>query len=192
MSTPETAHSLVPARDEPVAVTRSRPGMIELLARYVWVVNGHSHRRSVTHVDSTTYINAGTLVEADGAWFGIVDFDDRVVRYFVFDDGLSVAPAEEVPLVREKEPVSPSERDTRPPPAPATAWTVTVTYREPTYERARSLPPTAFRASYVVHAASEREATDMAIGEFRGAVRDQTVGWAREVVRVDARRGASR
>jgi predicted phosphodiesterase len=167
--------------DEPTVITLSRRGVSDLVATYRFIVHGHSHRRGVAHVETATFINAGTLVPVDDPCFGIVDFEAGVVQYYEFDRALRIAPAESTSLRR----VDPRERDTQPPRGASPRWKVLIVYREPTYEAERGLPPTEYRASFEVNAAHERDAKAAGLVAFRNAVRVETVGWPREIVRVE-------
>ncbi len=169
---------------EPVEITRSRRGASELLARYSYVVNGHSHRRGVTHIETTTFINAGTLAPDNDPCFGIVDFGVPDVRFFEFDSNLNISVSKWLSL-RPAVAGARAERDTLPPSAPDPIWTVRVFFREPTYEAHRGLPPTEYRKSFAVVADSEDAARDTGLAMFRGYVRLDGVGWARSVVRVE-------
>ena len=118
----------------------------ELLGRYVRVVNGHTHRRGVTHVESTTFINAGTLAPESVRASG-----------WLFSTSASWAR----PRAQRRTRYGPSIVPGHAPAAPADpAWRVTAFYREPTYEASPPPLPVEFRASYVVNKGSDRKAIE--------------------------------
>lgn len=67
----------------------------ELLATGVrLVVGGHTHKRMVRRVDSTTIINAGTLKRNCHPCFGFVDLVERRVQFFNLDEPTRYSEAE--------------------------------------------------------------------------------------------------
>ena len=64
---------------------------------------------------------------------------------------------------------------------------VTIVYREPTYAVNRGIPLVDYRGVFVVRAASEEQARATALARFQEAVSRETVGWVREVQRVECR-----
>ena len=64
---------------------------------------------------------------------------------------------------------------------------VTIIYREPTYAEARAIPETEYRGVFVVRAANEEDAKERALAQFNAAAIQATVGWVREVQRIECR-----
>ncbi len=66
-------------------------------------------------------------------------------------------------------------------------YEVTIFYREPTYAESRGIPPVDYRGVFVVRAADEQRAKAMAMACFEAAVATESVGWVREVRRIECR-----
>ena len=65
-----------------------------------------------------------------------------------------------------------------------TRYHATVMYTEPSYAASRGIPVTEYRASFEVIAPDPETAKGKARDAFRAAVRRETVGRTREIVRV--------
>jgi putative phosphoesterase len=64
----------------------------DVLAKgYAIVVGGHTHRRMVRHIESTVFINAGTLHREHEPGFGVVDLERREVQYYDLVDAVVAA-----------------------------------------------------------------------------------------------------
>jgi len=64
-------------------------------SEYAIVINGHTHERMVRDYDGVVVINAGTLRIDRDSVFATVDFDERVVQYYGFDDERQVVSRDE-------------------------------------------------------------------------------------------------
>ena len=62
---------------------------------------------------------------------------------------------------------------------------VVVRYREPTYESYAGAKEQPHQWTFVVPASDAREATALAVGEFRRMERLSSVGWVREIAEVE-------
>jgi len=69
-------------------------------ARYRYVINGHTHWPMVRAFEQLTVINAGTLLGSQNPCCAVLDFEQRVARYFTVDEHGVVAaePERELPL----------------------------------------------------------------------------------------------
>jgi hypothetical protein len=65
------------------------------------------------------------------------------------------------------------------------SWSVTIHYREPTYEEARQWGPREYEWTYVVDAPDPDAAKRVAKGEFTHMQILSSVGWARDIVSMD-------
>jgi hypothetical protein len=78
-----------------------------------------------------------------------------------------------------------SDRPTPLPEAPKRRWRVLLIYREPTYAAAREIDVRDYRGGFVVEAADPEEAIGKGRREFAEAAQLASVGWVREIVRVE-------
>ena len=69
----------------------------------------------------------------------------------------------------------------------STRFEVTIIYREPTYAEARGIPETEHRGAYVVRVATDKEAKERALAQFNASATQATVGWVRDVQRIECR-----
>lgn len=65
---------------------------------FAFVVNGHTHHRSVRSFGEMTIINAGTLYRKHNPCFCIADFEAGAVQFFNVDGEGRIEQAEEFPL----------------------------------------------------------------------------------------------
>ena len=82
-----------------------------------------------------------------------------------------------------------TDRDQRETPMPSARrcrWRVVISYREPTYAQARGLEARTHTWTFQVDADDGEQAAAEARRQFENAARDATIGWVREIVRVDA------
>ncbi|HMY14725.1 MAG TPA: metallophosphoesterase family protein [Polyangium sp.] len=63
-----------------------------------FVLNGHSHKRMVRHVEDRIFINAGTLFRDHEPSFGLVDFAAGYVTTWLFAPDLSIRSIPPIPL----------------------------------------------------------------------------------------------
>lgn len=64
-------------------------------ARYVAVINGHTHRPMVRRIDDLTIINGGTLLRDQKPCCLVCDFEQRHVRFYDFDPSLQLSPGDQ-------------------------------------------------------------------------------------------------
>ena len=64
-------------------------------------------------------------------------------------------------------------------------YTVTIHYREPSYEQTGKPRAEPYRFTYDVHAEGADRARELAIAEFERVTRESSVGWVREIVEVE-------
>ncbi|MEO6725161.1 MAG: metallophosphoesterase family protein [Blastocatellia bacterium] len=65
---------------------------------FAFVVNGHTHHRSVRSFGEMTIINAGTLYRKHNPCFCIADFENSAVQYYNVDGEGRIETAEQFPL----------------------------------------------------------------------------------------------